>query len=257
MRYTSTRLFISCVAALGAATLTANVAVAAPSTGNDTVLLAQNDGAGSQNLFALYQQVQRLQEQVRQLNGEVGTLKHQLKLNRQGQEDLYQNLDKRLSALEGGQEGTKGDETLGHTTAGGEADREHDANQQSEDNSDQKTAYMKGFDQLKSNQYDKAITSFKQYVTKYPDGQFTDNAWYWLGESYYVKGDQGSALKAFQKVAERFQSSPKMPGALYKIGLIEANQGNQAQAKKALQQVIDKYPGSDVADLASKKLKSL
>lgn len=256
MRYISTRLFVSCVAAFGAATMVADTATAASSSGGETVLLAQNDGGGSQNLFALYQQVQRLQEQVRELNGEVDTLKHQLKLNRQSQEDLYQNLDKRLGKLEGGDQGEESDGGM-HDASAGNADDEHGSEQQSGNDSDQKAAYMKGFDQLKDNQYDKAIASFKQYVADYPDGQFTDNAWYWLGESYYVKGDQENALKAFKKITTRFQSSPKMPGALYKIGLIEANKGDKTQAKSTLQQVIDKYPDSNVANLASKKLKSL
>ena len=56
----------------------------------------------SGNMFSVVQDVEALQDDVRQLRGQVEELKHKLKQNEQGQRELYKNLDSRLSALEGG-----------------------------------------------------------------------------------------------------------------------------------------------------------
>lgn len=208
------------------------------------VQLAQNNNTGP-NLFALYQQIQQLQQQVRDLNGQVDTLEYKLKQQEQGQRDLYKNLDKRISTLENS--GASGSSTAGDVAGA------TDASTANVDPAIQ-SAYMDGFNKLKAGQYDQAVTAFKQFVSDHPDTPLTANAWYWLGEASYVQQDLDQSQNAFETVVNRFKASPRIPAALYKIGLIESAQGHDDDARATFQRVVDDYPDSDVASQAKSKL---
>ena len=52
----------------------------------------------------------------------------------------------------------------------------------------EQASYDAAFAALKGGDYDKAIATFREVVTNYPDSALASNAQYWLGESYYVTG---------------------------------------------------------------------
>lgn len=246
MRHALITTTLALTAALGSVGLLAQPAVAADGGGQSSYRIAQTSSNGGPNLFNLFQQVQKLQQQVRDLQGQVDTLKYRLKQSKQGQRDLYQNLDKRLSKLEGGG-GDGGDGQVGNDEDASKADA----------SSEVEAAYMDGFNKLKQGQYDESIASFKSFIEQNPDTSLTDNAWYWLGEAYYVQQDMSHSQKAFEKVVNRFADSSKVPASLYKIGLIQAGQDKQDNAKATFGRIIKQYPQSDSAGMAKKKLNSL
>ena len=51
--------------------------------------------------------------------------------------------------------------------------------------------------------------AFQAYLRDYPDGALAPNAWYWLGESYYVTQNYPLAQQAFDTVLQRFPDSSK------------------------------------------------
>lgn len=237
-------------AAIGLATvaLPACATNAAQNDRRPTQVAQANNGP---NLFALYQQIQRLEQQVRDLTGQVDTLQYKLQQQEQGQRDLYQNLDKRMSALEQGGGGNAG----GAGAAGGQASANAPPGG-ADVPPDVQKAYMAGFDQLRNGQYDAAIASFNQFVAQHPETGLTANAWYWLGEANYVQQNTADAQKAFETVVNRFADSPKVPDSLYKIGLIQAGAGQSDNAQATFQRVIDQYPQSGAAGQAKGQLKA-
>jgi len=206
--------------------------------------VAQNNQGPS--LFSLLQDVRRLQEEVRSLRGQVDTLQYKLRQNEQGQRDLYENLDKRLSALE------NGGDAAGNT--GEPEDGDYDGGQV---DSELQAAYTASFDKLKKGDYDGAISGFQGFIDQHPESRFSDNAWYWLGEANYVKGNADSALKAFQTVVNRFSASNKVPDSLYKIGMIQSEEGQSDNARGTLSRILDEYPDTKAAELAKERLQSL
>ena len=94
-------------------------------------------------------------------------------------------------------------------------------------------------------------------VAKYPQGNYADNAWYWMGESYHVKGDDDNALKAYQTLLQQFPASPKVPDALLKTGVIYQGQGKNAQARDAYNKVLKLYPTANAAAQARSRLAQL
>mgnify|MGYP006282348829 CR=1 FL=1 len=120
--------------------------------------------------------------------------------------------------------------------------------------SDEQKAYLKAFDFLKAGQYDSAITGFRAMLAQYPQGNFADNGWYWLGESLYVKRQYKPALDAYDALLQKFPTSPKVPDALFKIGLVQSELKQADLAKAAWRRVVKDFPNSNAAGLARQRL---
>ena len=117
--------------------------------------------------------------------------------------------------------------------------------------------YDLAFDALKRGQYAEASKKFDGFLKVYPQGEFADNATYWLGESYYVTQKYPVALKTFQGLLASFPQSKKAPDALLKVGYCYYQLGDTAKATSTLKSVMERYPDQPVAKLAEGRLRAL
>lgn len=101
--------------------------------------------------------------------------------------------------------------------------------------------------------YDKAIENFEQFVIVYPQDALTDNALYWIGESYYALKKYNDALTYFHRIVVDFPNADKVPSALYKVALSLENLGMQKEAEGALRELIARFPNTEEAKEARKK----
>ncbi|MEQ9132237.1 MAG: tol-pal system protein YbgF [Salinisphaeraceae bacterium] len=222
------------------------IQVAANETGD-------NGGGSGGGMFSLLQDLQSVKEDVRSLRGEIDEVRNLIKRNEQRQRDLYEDLDARLQALEQGGGGASGGGFVTVPENGAGAG----SGQGNVDNEAAEAAYTAALDLLKAGDYEQARSSFDRFVSDYPNSEFSDNAWYWLGEARYVDRIYEGAIAAFQRVIKRFPDSNKVPGAQYKLGVIYDEQGKSQQAREALQQVIQEYPDDNAAELARKHLDAM
>ncbi len=118
-------------------------------------------------------------------------------------------------------------------------------------------AYRQAFDQLQAGHYDAAINAFSEFLQRYPEAPLAANAYYWLGEAYYVKRDFPAAREAFRQVVERFPASPKAADALLKLGYVAFEQGRWQDARRRLQAVVERFPGTRAARLAADRLERM
>lgn len=218
---------------------------------SDGELSGTADAGGK--LFSLYQEIQALQQDLRELRGQVEELQYRARQREQGQRDLYLDLDRRLQALEqkaGIVPAQSADEAP-------EAASESPADADAADPKAVEQAYLAAFDKLKQGQQEEAIRDLEAFVQAHPDTEYSDNAWYWLGEAHYVGRGYDKALTALRRVLSDFPDSAKAPGALYKIGVIQDERGNYDAARKTLNEVVEKYPEDNAAELARKRLAAL
>jgi len=110
--------------------------------------------------------------------------------------------------------------------------------------------YQQGFALLKSKQYDRALTQFKDYVTQYPKGRFAANANFWMGEINYLQGKHAAAKKSFEVVVKNYPKDQKIPDALLKLAIIATDMGQKQKAEVMLGQIQKQYPGTTAARLA-------
>lgn len=117
-----------------------------------------------------------------------------------------------------------------------------------------KSAYDKAFNLLKQRFYDQAAEAFLRYLQDYPQSAFSDNAQYWLAETYYVSKNFEQAIAEYGKLLSDYPQSAKYPHAMLKIGFSHYEAGNVAEAKRFLEQVRRDFPGTSAAQLAEKRL---
>ncbi len=105
--------------------------------------------------------------------------------------------------------------------------------------------------------YDLAKQGFEEYLKHYPDTELSDNAQYWIGESYYVQRKFSDAVQAFDKVILNYPKGDKAPAAGLKKGYSLLEVKNNEAGIRELRSVIQKYPNSDSAQLAKDRLNAI
>lgn len=189
------------------------------------------------NLSSTSEQVNHLSKVLRDMRGEIQTLQHQVTILRDQQRQQYLDLDRRLRSQ------------------GSNKSKRNKNN--SKVNPKEKSAYLKAFKFLEHGKYKEATTGFEQFLEKYPDSSYADNAHYWLAETYYVQQNLKEAMSEFQALVKKHPDSSKVPGALLKIGYIYQDEGKQGKARKYLKKVTSKYPHTTAAAQAGKRLGKL
>ena len=105
--------------------------------------------------------------------------------------------------------------------------------------------------------YRAAIQRLKEFLKKYPNAEFSDNAQYWIGESHYALREFDLAIIEFDAVRSKYPNGAKVPAALLKQGFAFAELGSKVEARLILQELISRYPQSEEAGKAKQKLKTL
>ena len=114
--------------------------------------------------------------------------------------------------------------------------------------------YERAFTTLKSGKYTDAIAELQTFVAKYPTGEFSDSAQYWLGDAHFVNRDYAAAREAFRKMTTDFPQSAKVPDAQLKLAFIEYENQQYGKARTMLNDLIKRYPNTSAAQMAQKRL---
>jgi len=221
-------------------------------------------------LTDLVLQVQQLQEEVRQLRGQVEQQAYEIENLKRLQHDQYLDLDDRLSSLSKPVAGSldpaelppkvlpEDPATVGQQTGTVGADV---ASTQTPPLAagplDEKGAYDKAFDSLKNLEYVTAAEGFMDFLEVYPASPLAGNAQYWLGECYYVTRNYELALDAFNSLLAQYPESGKVPDAWLKIGYTYYELQQWNDASKALTMVKEQFPGSSLSRLADNRLRTM
>jgi len=132
-----------------------------------------------------------------------------------------------------------------------------DAGASPADAAGEQPAYDAAFAALKDGRYAESARRFQAFLDEYPSSGLAGNAYYWLGESYYVTQNYRIALKSFQTLLQRYPESLKAPDALLKVGYSQYELKEWDQAEATLNQVVQTYPDTTVAHLAQGRLRAL
>jgi tol-pal system protein YbgF len=227
-----------------------------------------------QSGIGMVNQMQQLQAQVQQLQGQIEELQHNLQELNDKNKAQYADLDSRLGRLEGGNAGAGAAAAspqaanppaanppvvpapaAGSNSNNGQANAAAAAG--SADPAAAQAAYNVAFKALQAGDYVQASRQFRSFIQQYPNHALTPNAYYWLGESYYVTMNYPVALESFQHLLSQFPQSEKAPDALLKIGYSQLELKQDAAARATLSSVKTKYPGSKAASLAQERLQHI
>jgi tol-pal system protein YbgF len=190
-------------------------------------------------------QMQLLQQEVQELRGLVEELTFELQQMRRTQNDRYLELDGRFQRLVS----QDPNQPMPIETMPGDVPVAA--------SEDEKTLYDNAVELIRARQYDLAISQLEGVISRFPDGAFTANAYYWLGEVHAAKPepDYEAARQALAQVITFFPDNRKVPDAAFKLGKVYHLMGDCPRATELLNQVIDQNPGSTVSKLASDYLR--
>ena len=194
-----------------------------------------------------YQQ-QLLQQEVMELRGLVERLQHELSRLKSIQDDRYLELDARLQQVlkANVQEPVPVTEDPGETAVA-----------VIDGNLSEKDLYETTQVLIRNRQYEMAITQLEALIDRFPDGEYTANTYYWLGQVQAAKTnpDFEKARQALAQVISYFPDHSKVPDAAYALGKVYYTLGDCERATDLLQQVMDQYPGKTAAKLAENYLR--
>jgi tol-pal system protein YbgF len=114
--------------------------------------------------------------------------------------------------------------------------------------------YEAGYLDVTRGNYAAAIEEFGLYLRYFPNTELSDNARYWIGESYYAQKDYVGAAREFQGLIDAYPKGDKIPAALLKLGYSQQGQGEEKRARATFEKVIKEFPQSEEARLARQRI---
>lgn len=103
------------------------------------------------------------------------------------------------------------------------------------------TLYDQAFQALREQNYPQAETGFNEFLKRYPKDQLAGNAKYWLGETYYVRGDYPRAARIFAEGYQTYPKSSKGADNLLKLGLSLSQLNKKQEACVTFSQLQKDY----------------
>lgn len=193
-----------------------------------------DEKADKTSLLDLNNQNEQLRSEIAALRGQIEVLMNELANAQKRQQDFYNDLDKRLRALEPKKLSVDGREVT---------------IEQSE-----QRAFDAAMNLYKAGQYANAVAAFTSFNVSYANSIFSSQAQYWLGNSYYAQRDCKNTISALQTLLKSYPDSPKTSDAMLNIAACQIDLKDKKEARKTLEAVIAKFPGTDAAQAAKSRL---
>ncbi|CAG9175288.1 Cell division coordinator CpoB [Cupriavidus laharis] len=191
----------------------------------------------SRTTIEIQNQLEGLRQEVARLRGQNEVLQNTVDALQKQQKDYYADLDARLKKFEPQQVTVDGREGTVQPN--------------------EKPEYDAALKQFQAGDFKAAGNSFAAFVKKYPQSPYLPLAQYWLGNSLYAQRDYKGSTAVLQNMLQANPTHPKAPDAMIAIANNQLESGQKAAARKTLEQVVAKYPGTEGAQAASNRLKTL
>ena len=185
-----------------------------------------------------YGTLQMLQQEVMELRGLIDELSHEVSELKQRQVDDYLDLDRRIGAASSSPlSGSPPPPQPGSIQPSTSPAPVASAPARSAD--DEVKSYSTAYNQLKEGNIDAAKQALNQHIVDFPDGDYTPNAYYWLGEIFLLENQLKSAIEAFEVVTTRYPVHRKAADARFKLGKSYHLLGNNQKARQYLEQAAE------------------
>ena len=100
---------------------------------------------------------------------------------------------------------------------------------------------------LDNSRYSEAAENLRLLILSYPNGTYTGDAYFWLGEIYLVQEMFEDSSEILNTFLAKFDDHPRKADGLYKLALAKVNLEELDLAEILLQEVISNYPNSGAA----------
>lgn len=106
------------------------------------------------------------------------------------------------------------------------------------------SAYEEAYGHLLQQDYGAAELAFRDFLARYPDSKLAGNAHFWLGQSFYVRGEYKPAADAFLEGYKSYRKGQKAPDSLLKLAMSLSRLGQKDAACSAFVALDGEYPNA-------------
>ncbi len=179
----------------------------------------------------LQEQMRYLRQEIRRLQSDLEQSRELLNQLRQQQLNQYLELERRLLQVEAEREAA--------ATPAADAARASPAQGQAE----AYRKYQEARSLLQKGLHAQALAAFSEFLSRWPQGDYTADAWFWTGELYLQQRPPAleDARRAFAVVLANFPGHDREPNAMFKLGKVYHLQGKLEQAEQILRQLVQTY----------------
>lgn len=102
--------------------------------------------------------------------------------------------------------------------------------------------YNEAFSLLRQANYPGAESNFQKFIDTYQEHTLASNAYYWLGETYFVQKNYEQAAVQFLRGYKKFPQGTKAPDSLLKLAVSLASLGKEKEACTSLNKLFKEFP---------------
>ena len=117
--------------------------------------------------------------------------------------------------------------------------------------------YKDAYQAFQKGDLEGARKKFEAFLKQYPSTGLSDNAHFWIGETYFLQRDYERAILEYEKTIVKDPEGDKVSAALFKQALAFFELGDKTNAKNLFQRVIDRFPDSREAEMARRRLEGI
>ncbi|MEM6622061.1 MAG: tol-pal system protein YbgF [Pseudomonadota bacterium] len=186
-----------------------------------------------------------IEGELRRLTAEVERMQAQIARIQEDATRRFGDIEFRLTELEGGdlsqlgQTPQVGGLAPGIAPAGSGASVQVAATSVSEQGD-----FDRAVNDVQQGRFDQAEDGLIRFLGSYPNSPLTGDAFYWLGESRFVRGAFAEAAKAYLDGYQTMPQGPRAPHNLFKLGVALGRLGQLNEACTTLRQVRAQFPSA-------------
>jgi tol-pal system protein YbgF len=225
--------------------------------------LTEEEIAASGGPASLDVRLSNMEDEMRVLRGKVEEVEFQNRKLAENFEKFQKDTEFRFGELQGGAPmsdpaaatgsaterkplAENGDVPASGTTAGDGVLRPP-STQTGDDYATPRDHYNHAFKLLQQTKYDDAAKTFEGFIKKHPKDPLVGNAYYWLGETHYIRRDYVAAADNFRQGFEVLPNGHKAGDNLLKLAMSLNALQRDKEACVVLGQVVTKYKKSSVS----------
>jgi TolA-binding protein len=203
--------------------------------GSPTQVQAQAEAQAAEQsaTVALYLELQTLRTETSLLRGMVEELSYEIQRLQSRQATDYANLDSRILQLSSSAPSTSDQTVIGDDATAASAGELAPPQIDSENAAEK---YSAAIALLRNGDRAGALEGFNTLIDTYPGDPVVADAYYWVGETHWVAGENEEAREAYTGLVEGFQGHRKYGEALYKLARVYLNLNDTEQANALLLQ---------------------
>jgi tol-pal system protein YbgF len=200
----------------------------------------------------LIDRVGALEEENRNFRGQLEEARHEIDQLTKRMDTLSADVDYRLNNADAGGSASP---SASPTPIAPSPSSPSSSEPVSSASSSSQEAYEKARDLLEQGDYAAAEHAFSAFVIAHPKDEQAGAAQYWLGVTFFARGDYEKAASAFAKGYKNYPKSSKAPDMLLKLAKSLGSLDRTADACTALDQLTSEYPKAHKSEASAEKKK--